>query len=76
MIGRLLRCLGRWHHRAHVKDLSFQIHVHEAHLAGLPAEIRRLNALRRYHQGRASSLAVPRSAVNWHLGRTGPRARP
>ena len=68
MIGRLLRALRRWHHLAHVKDLDFQIRVHESHLAALPNEIRRINELRRFHQGRAASLADMRTRVNWNLG--------
>jgi glycolate oxidase FAD binding subunit len=45
MIGRLLRAFRRWHHLSHVADLSWQIRVHEAHLAALPEEIRRVNEL-------------------------------
>ena len=70
MIARLLRRLRRWHHLAIVKDLDWQIRVHEAHLAALPAEIRRVNELRRFHQGRAATLAAPKNLVNWHLGQS------
>ena len=40
-----------------------------AHLAALPAEIRRINEVRRWHQGRASTLASMGTRVNWTLGR-------
>lgn len=70
MIGRFLRYLRRLHHLAVVKDLDWQIRVHEAHLAGLPREIKRVNELRRFHQGRAATLAAPKNLVNWHLGRS------
>ena len=69
MIRRLCQAIARWHHRATIKDLDWQIRVHEAHLAALPAEIRRIGELRRFHIGRVASLTVVGSRVNWHLGR-------
>jgi hypothetical protein len=75
MIARLLRALRRMHHLAHVKDLDWQIRVHEAHLAALPTEIRRINELRRFHQGRAATLADMRSRVNFNLGQSRQSAR-
>lgn len=70
MIAALFRRIARWNHIAHVHDLDWQLRVHRAHLAALPAEIRRVNELRRFHQGRASTLASPRLLVNYHLGTT------
>jgi len=69
VIRRLCQAIARWHHRATIKDLDWQIRVHEAHLAALPAEIRRLGELRRFHIGRVASLTVARNPVNWRLGR-------
>ena len=69
MIARALRWFRRLHHLAHVRDLDWQIRIHEAHLAALPAEIRRINEVRRWHQGRASTLASMGTRVNWTLGR-------
>jgi hypothetical protein len=73
---RLLRAIARWHHRAHVKDLEFAIAHHERLVLGLPGEIRRLNELRRYHQGRADTLSAGRNLVSWTLGRVRRSSRP
>jgi hypothetical protein len=69
MLRRLARAIAHWHHRGHIRDLDWQIAFQERQLAALPGEIRRLYELRRYHIGRASSLAAPRCLVNWNLGR-------
>lgn len=70
MIRALTRCIARWHQRQHIKDLNFQIRVHEAHLRDLPTEIRRLHQIKRCHQGRLATLSEAKSPVNFHLGRT------
>lgn len=70
MIRRLLRAISCWNHRQHVKDLDYAIAYYERMVLRLPAEIQSLNELRRYHIGRASTLAAPTSRVNYTLGRS------
>jgi len=65
----LARVIARWHHLAHVRDCDHVIRHHERMLLGLPTEITRLHQIRRYHQGRAATLAQRRETVNYTLGR-------
>lgn len=67
MIARLYRLMARWHHRGHIADIDWQLRVHRAHLAGLPAEIERLEQLQRAHRGRLATLQEKRSPVNYRL---------
>lgn len=75
MLLRLFRRIARWHHEITVRDIDWQIRVHQAHHAALPAEITRLEQIRRFHVGRAVTLVEPSCRVNWRLGRVGTRAR-
>jgi hypothetical protein len=76
MVKRIARAVARWNHRQHIKDLDHTIEHHERLLLRLPAEIRRLNELRRFHQGRSATLAAAKSTVSWTLGRVGAGRRP
>jgi hypothetical protein len=64
----LTRVIARRHHLAHVRDIDHVIDHHERLLLGLPVAIRRLQEIRRYHQGRAATLSQPRETVNFTLG--------
>lgn len=68
MIRALVRCIARWHHRQNIKDLDYTIYFYEAQLRGLPAEIRRVVEIRRFHLGRLAALSAPRNTVNFRLG--------
>lgn len=65
LIKRAGRAIARWHHLQHVRDCDHVIRHHERLLAGLPAEIRRINEIRRYHQGRAATLTQDRNPVSF-----------
>lgn len=69
MIRRLCRYIACLHHRACIRDMEHAIEHHQRQLANLPAEIARLEQVRKFHVGRASTLTEARSAVNWNLGR-------
>ena len=68
-LRNISRVIARWHHRQHIKDLDFTIRHHEKLSERLPAEIRRLAELRRFHQGRMATLTEWKSPVNWRIGK-------
>ena len=68
MIRRLLRCVRRWHHLVHARDIEFVIAHHERLLLALPTEIRRLHQARKERLGRAATLSQTRETVSYTLG--------
>ncbi len=63
----IARRVQRWYHVAAMKDMTYCIGHHERMLLALPAEIRRLYEIQRYHAGRAATLVQERDPVNFHL---------
>ena len=66
---RLLRAVRRWHHSAHVKDCDATLAHFEAQAARLPAAIRHMRELRKFHAGRLETLRESRPVVSFSLGR-------